>query len=230
MEVKKSAKANLENNKLLYRELGLIIALGIVLTAFEWSSTEKTESIIEEEAAVVVEVENIPITTETPPPPAEAPKIPQLSDVIDIVEDDIVVDTDLFISIEDDANLGVEIMDYVAEVEEEIIEEAALPFEAVEEQATFMGGDRNDFTIWCGKNLEYPDIARENGISGRVFVQFTIDKTGSVTNIRVIRGVDAALDKAAVDVIKKSPKWTPAKMRDRAVPVTLTVPIVFQLR
>lgn len=230
MEVKKSAKANLENKKLLYREIGLIIALGIVLTAFEWSSTEKTESIIEEDVAVVIEVENIPITTETPPPPAEAPKIPQLSDVIDIVEDDIVVDTDLFISIEDDASLGVEIMDYVAEVEEEVIEEAALPYEAVEEYATFMGGDKNDFVKWCGKNLEYPEIARENGISGRVFVQFTIDKNGNVTNVRVIRGVDAALDKAAVDVIKKSPKWAPAKMRDRAVSVSLTVPIVFQLR
>lgn len=230
MEVKKSEKANLEKNKLLYREIGLIIALGIVLTAFEWSSTEKAESIIEEETAAVIEVETIPITTETPPPPSEAPKVPQLSDVIDIVEDDIVVDTDMFISLEDDANLGVEIMDYVAEVYEETIEEAPIPYDVVEERPTFMGGDRNTFTQWVHKNLVYPEIARENGISGRVFVQFTIDIDGSVTNIKVIRGVDNSLDKAAIDVVSKSPKWTPARQRDRAVRVTLTLPIIFQLR
>ena len=124
MEVKKSEKANLENRKLFYRELGLIIALVIILAAFEWSTTEKAESVIQEETAVVIEVEEIPVTTEAPPPPPEAPKVPQLSDMIEVVDDDIVVNTDLFISLEDDADMGVEIMDYVAEVAEEtIIEE-----------------------------------------------------------------------------------------------------------
>ena len=116
MEVKKSEKANLENRKLFYRELGLIIALVIILAAFEWSTEEKAESVIQEETAVIVEVEEIPVTTEAPPPPPEAPKVPQLSDMIEVVDDDIVVDTDLFISLEDDADMGVQIMDYVAEV------------------------------------------------------------------------------------------------------------------
>ena len=103
MEVKKSAKANLENKKLFYRELGLIVALVAILAAFEWSTTEKAESVIQEETAAPIEVEEIPITTEAPPPPPEAPKVPQLSDMIEVVDDDIVVDTDLFISLEDDA-------------------------------------------------------------------------------------------------------------------------------
>lgn len=230
MEVKKSPKANLENRKLFFREIGLIVALGIVLMAFEWSTEEKGESILQEEVAVEVEVETIPITTEAPPPPPEAPKVPVLSDQIDIVDDDIVVDTDLFISLEDDANLGVEIMDYVSDVYEEVIEEEAIPFMMVEEKPSFMGGDANKFSKWVGENMVYPEIARENGIQGRVTLQFTIEADGSLTNIKVIRGVDPSLDKEAVRVVSTSPKWTPGKQRDKAVRVVYNFPVYFQLR
>ena len=82
MEVKKSPKANLENKKMFYRELGLILALGVILCAFEWSTSEKTESVIQQEEAAPVEVEQIPVTTEAPPPPPEAPKVPVLSDIL----------------------------------------------------------------------------------------------------------------------------------------------------
>ncbi len=230
MEVKKSPKANLENKKLFYRELGLIIALGVTLCAFEWSSSEKAASIIQQEEAAPIEVEQIPVTTEAPPPPPERPAVPQLSDLIEVVNDDVVVDTDLFISLEDDANMGVEIMDYVAEVADEEIDEAPLPFALVEEKPSFNGGDANEFTRWVYANIEYPDIARENGISGRVTVQFTIEADGSISNVKVLRGVDPTLDQAAIDVIKKSPKWTPGKQRDKAVRVSYQFPILFQLR
>lgn len=233
MEVKKSEKANLENRKMFYRELGLIIALVIILAAFEWSTEEKAESVIQEETAVIVEVEEIPVTTEAPPPPPEAPKVPQLSDMIEVVDDDIVVDTDLFISLEDDADMGVQIMDYVAEVAEETIIEEAVPFDAIsfEQRPTFNGGDaREEFPKWVYSQLEYPDVARENGISGRVFLQFTVEKDGTVTNVRVLRGVDPALDQEAIRVVQSSPKWTPAKQRDKAVRVSFSFPIVFQLR
>ena len=140
MEIKKSPQANLENKKLMFREIGFIFTLLIVLMAFEWKSYEKSAAVFEEEVAVEVEVENIPITTEAPPPPPEAPKIPVLSDQIDIVDDDIVAD-DVFISTEDTKDMGVEIIDYVAEVYEEEIEEAPIPFALVEEKPSFMGGD-----------------------------------------------------------------------------------------
>lgn len=231
MEVKKSPKANLENKKLFFREIGLILSLGIVLMAFEWSTKEKGESILQEEVAVEVEVETIPITTEAPPPPPEAPKVPVLSDQIDIVDDDIVVDTDLFISMEDDASLGVEIMDYVTDVYEEVIEEEAIPFAAVEERPTFMGGDPQKlFSQWVAKNLQYPEVARENGIQGRVTLQFTVETDGSLKNIRVLRGIDPSLDKEAIRVVSSSPKWTPGRQRDKAVRVTFNFPVYFQLR
>ena len=229
MEIKKSEKANLENKKLLFVEIGLIISLAIVYVALEWTSSETNVSTLEAEAEVVLEEEIIPITQETPPPPPAAPQIPVLSDQIDIVDDDIEVDDDMFMNLEDDSSLGVEIMDYV-EVEEEVVEEEAIPFQLVEEKPSFQGGDANQFSKWVNSRLVYPEIAKENGVQGRVTLQFTVEKDGSVTKVRVLRGVDPSLDKEAVRVVSMSPKWKPGKQRDRAVPVTYTFPVIFQLR
>ena len=113
MEIKKSEKANLENKKLLFVEIGLIVSLAITLFAFEWTSKETVVSTLEDTTEVLIEEEIIPITQETPPPPPAAPKIPVLSDQIDIVDDEIEIEDDMFMNLEDDASLGVEIMDYV---------------------------------------------------------------------------------------------------------------------
>ena len=229
MEIKKTEKANLENKKLLFTEIGLIISLLIVFIAFEWTQAEVTVSNLEDTTEVITEEEIIPITQETPPPPPSAPKIPILSDQIDIVDDEIELEDDMFMNLEDNADLGVEIMDYV-EVEEEVVEEEAIPFQLVEEKPSFQGGDANQFSKWVNTRLVYPEIAKENGVQGRVTLQFTVEKDGSVTKVKVLRGVDPSLDNEAVRVVSMSPKWKPGKQRDRAVPVTYTFPVIFQLR
>ncbi len=229
MEIKKSEKANLENKKLLFVEIGLVISLGITLLAFEWTSKETKVATLEDNTEVLIEDEMIAITQDTPPPPPAAPKIPVLSDQIDIVDDEIEIEDDMFMNLEDDASLGVEIMDYV-EVEEEVVEEEAIPFQLVEEKPSFQGGDANQFSKWVNQRLVYPEIAKENGVQGRVTLQFTVEKDGSVTKVKVLRGVDPSLDKEAVRVVSMSPKWKPGKQRDRAVPVTYTFPVIFQLR
>jgi len=229
MEIKKSEKANLENKKLLFVEIGLIVSLLITYVAFEWTSKETTTSVLEDTTEILIEEEIISTNIETPPPPPAAPKIPVLSDQIDIVDDEIELEDDMFVNLEDDASLGVEIMDYV-EVEEEIIEEEAIPFQMVEERPTFQGGDANLFSKWVNQRLVYPEIAKENGVQGRVMLQFTVEKDGSITKVKVLRGVDPSLDKEAVRVVSMSPKWKPGKQRDRAVPVTYTFPVIFQLR
>ena len=229
MEIKKTEKANLENKKLLFTEIGLIVSLLIVFIAFEWTQEEVKVSNLEDTTQVITEEEIIPITQETPPPPPSAPKIPILSDQIDIVDDEIELDDDMFMNLEDDASIGVEIMDYV-EVEEEVVEEEAIPFQLVEEKPSFQGGDANQFSKWVNSRLVYPEIAKENGVQGRVTLQFTVEKDGSVTKVKVLRGVAPSLDKEAVRVVSMSPKWKPGKQRDRAVPVTYTFPVIFQLR
>ena len=229
MEIKKTPKADLENRRTLFTEIGLVVALLVVWGAFSYSTKEKAVASLGEDTQVVEVEDMVPITEETPPPPPEAPKIPVLSDQIDIVEDDIKVD-DNFMSLEDDASLGVEIMDYVEEVKEEVVEEEAIPFQLVEEKPSFNGGDANEFSKWVNSKLQYPEIAKENGVQGLVTLQFTVNPDGSVSNVKVLRGVDSSLDKEAVRVVSMSPKWKPGKQRDRAVKVTYTFPVIFQLR
>lgn len=231
MEVKKSPKASLENKRFLFTEIGFVIALLAVLFAFDYSSKEKKVATLETETAAVEVEDMIPITQETPPPPEAAPKIPILSDQIDVVDDNIKIDDNLFQNLEDDANSGVEIMDYIESApEEEAIEEEAIPFQLVEEKPSFNGGDANEFSKWVNSRLVYPEIAKENGVQGRVTLQFTVNADGSVSNVKVLRGVDSSLDKEAVRVVSSSPKWKPGKQRDRAVKVTYTFPVIFQLR
>ena len=229
MEVKKSPKASLENKRLLFIEIGFVVALLATLLAFEWSSREKQESSLLAQNTEIIEEEMIPITQETPPPPPEQAKIPIISDIIDIVDDDLNVDNN-FLNLEDDANLGVEIQDYVEEVKEEVIEEETIPFQLVEEKPKFQGGDANEFSKWVNQRLVYPEVAKENGVQGRVMLQFTVNTDGSVSGVKVLRGVDPSLDKEAVRVVSSSPKWTPGKQRDRKVKVTYTFPVIFQLR
>lgn len=231
MEVKKTSKASLENKRLLFTEIGLVVALAVVYFDFEFKSKESEISMLEDTTQAIVEDEMIAIENETPPPPPEVPKMPVLSDQIDIVDDEIKLDDDMFMNLEDDANTGIEIMDYKeADVVEEEVEEEAIPFQFVEEKPKFNGGDANEFTKWVNKNLVYPEIAKENGVSGRVTLQFTVNPDGSVSNVKVVRGVDESLDKEAVRVVSMSPKWTPGRQRDRAVKVNYTFPVIFQLR
>ena len=230
MEIKKSEKASLENKRFLFTEVGFVVALLSVLGAFEYTSKEKKTAVLEADETIVEVEDMVPITQETPPPPEAAPKIPILSDNIDIVDDDIEVDDSMFQNLEDSDDLAVEIMDYVEEVEEETVEEEAIPFQLVEEKPSFQGGDANQFSKWVNSKLVYPEIAKENGVQGRVTLQFTVNADGTVSNVKVLRGVDPALDKEAVRVVSMSPKWKPGKQRDRAVKVTYTFPVIFQLR
>ena len=230
MESKISPKADLQKKNLMFLEIGLVVALGLCLLAFEWSSSDKVETIDLAAQTATVEEEEIINTQEQQEIPPEIPKIPVLSDIIDIVDDDIQVNDDLFIDTEDNANLGVEIMDYHAAGEEEEVEEEAIPFALVEEKPKFQGGDANSFSAWVNKNLNYPEIAKENGVQGRVTLQFTVNTDGSVSDVKVLRGVDSSLDKEAVRIVSQSPKWTPGKQRERPVKVTYVFPVIFQLR
>ena len=221
MEIKKTEKASMENKRFLFTEIGMVIALLIVWGAFSYTSREKKVATLEADQTVVEVEDMVPITEETPPPPEAAPKIPILSDQIDIVDDNIKVDDSMFQNIED----------YIESApEEETIEEEAIPFQLVEEKPSFNGGDANEFSKWVNSRLVYPEIAKENGVQGRVTLQFTVNADGTVSNVKVLRGVDSSLDKEAVRVVSSSPKWKPGKQRDRAVKVTYTFPVIFQLR
>ncbi len=227
MEVKKTDKANLEKKRGMFLQLGYVVVLGLVLLAFEWGTRPSELNSLGELDDMELEEEIIPITRQQnePPPP---PPPPQTTEVINIVEDDVEIEDELILDdTEADQDDAIQIVEF--EEEEEEVNEMEVFF-VVEDMPTFQGQSSDAFRIYIQQNLKYPTIAAENGVSGRVFVQFDVNEKGEITNVIVVRGVDPSLDKEAVRVVKSSPKWTPGKQRGRPVRVRFTFPIVFQLQ
>jgi len=227
MERKKSKKADLENKKGMFIQIGLVVALSIILIAFEWTSKPNDDDDTEMVAQIAMEDEMIVTRRQEPPEEQPKPETPQVAEVLDIVEDDVEIDDfDFDMEVDEDTEYDFTMI----EDEEEEVEEEQI-FYIVEDMPTFNGGDPAiEFRKYIAQNLEYPEIAAENGISGRVIVQFAINSTGNVVDAVVVRSVDPALDKEAIRVVMNSPKWTPGRQRGKAVKVLFTFPINFVLQ
>lgn len=228
MEIKKSPKADLENKKMMAVLIGLVMALGMVYIAFEWSQQEITvyEEALQGPVEIDEEMVEVTFREETPPPPPPPQPETVLSDIIDIQENDVEVETTDFNS-EDEADARVEIQAPIAPPEEE--EEEQVIHIRVEKMPEFPGGQEalNRFLV---RNIKYPLLAQENGIQGRVICQFVVNSDGSIVDISVVRGVEESLDKEAMRVIKSMPKWTPGRQGGKNVRVKYTLPIRFKLQ
>lgn len=225
MEVKKNPKANLNENITLFRQMGLILSLGILYVAFEYSYSDIKVGPVEMIDELVVEEEMVPITrAEEPPPPPPPP--PQLNlEILTIVDDDIVLDDELFLEdLELDEDSEVEILDFAEEKEVD----DDLVFQHVEQMPEFPGGYAA-LMKYLSKNLEYPSAASENGVQGRVYVNFVISKDGQIGDVKILRGVDKFLDKEAVRVVQQMPEWSPGEQRGRKVNVSCSLPVNFTL-
>ncbi len=228
MELKKNDRVNLEKRKGVFFQLGLVIALSLILIAFEWTSGGLSANEFDTGDSEQIEEEIIPITRQEQPEPPKPPEPPKVTEVLQIVEDDVVLEDELQLEdFEVDQESEIEIMEFSEEEEEE--EEAEIFF-IVEDMPSFQGKGQDGFRTYIGNNLQYPEIAAENGISGRVFVKFVIEPDGSISNVGIVRGVDPALDKEAIRVVKSSPKWAPGKQRGKPVRVSFTFPINFVLQ
>ena len=228
MEVKKSPKADLEGKKTTNLFIGAILVLAAMFLAFEWSEREKVINTDTGIAQVVFEEEIIPITEQEQPkqapPPPEAPKV---EEVLEIADNDADVE-ETTIQASDDIQQAVEVKYVEVEVEEEEVDEQQI-FTVVEEMPSFPGG-MAECMKFLGKNINYPSISQENGVQGRVTVQFVVNTDGSIVDPVVVRGVDPYLDKEALRVIKMMPKWSPGKQRGKPVRVKYTVPVMFRLQ
>ena len=228
MEIKKSPKADLENKKMMAVLIGLVMALGIMYIAFEWSQNEITvyEEALQGPVEIDEEMVEVTFREETPPPPPPPQPETVLSDIIDIQDNEAEVETTDFNS-EDDEDARVEIQAPIAPPEEE--EEEQVIHIRVEKMPEFPGGQDalNRFLV---RNIKYPLLAQENGIQGRVVCQFVVNSDGSIVDISVVRGVEESLDKEAIRVIKSMPKWTPGRQGGKSVRVKYTLPIRFKLQ
>ena len=226
MEEKKSPKANLENKKLMFIQIGMIISLLIAWMAFEHKSYDKREidpSLLNRTVEVDEEMVEITKQEEQKPQPVEMPK---QTTQLEIVQDDVEVE-DIEINAEVDQQEVIE--EYVpVEVEEEDVQEQEI-FQIVEEMPSYPGGE-GKLMEYVAKNIKYPQIARETGIQGRVFVGFVVEPDGSVSNVKVLRGIGGGCDEEAMRVVKSMPKWKPGKQRGKAVRVSYMLPVNFKLQ
>jgi len=228
MEAKKNPKADLNQFRTVFFNIGLIISLSITYTAFEWkfyddSSILDSSIIVNDEFEEVFE---IPPTEQPPPPPPEIKNVNIVT-----IEDTEELEDELEISfdIEMTEQLIVEQMPLVIEEDEEIEEEASEEiFLIVEEQPSPKGGMKA-FYKHVNSTIRYPGQSRRMGIQGKVFVQFVIEKDGAISQVIVVRGISEDCDKEAIRVVSSAPPWNPGKQRGRPVRVKMFLPISFKL-
>jgi protein TonB len=191
----------------------------------EWKSYDKVEYTVADRQVEDIPEEIIPITEQKlkPPPPP-----PQQVTIINVVEDDVVVEDEIELDVDMDDNTEMEEYVPVAQEEEKAVEEQQI-FLVVEEMPSYPGGEQEMYRF-ISQNIEYPRMAKESGISGRVFVTFVVEKDGSVTDVKVLRGIGGGCDEEAIRVIKSMPKWKAGKQRGKAVRVQYRMPIKFTLQ
>jgi len=217
MKAKKNPKISIERKRGLFFQIGLVITLMVVLVAFEWKSYEKTDYSLGQLQMDDLEDEMIPITRQEEKPPPPPPPPPE---IIEIVEDEVEIENELEVEDTDtDEN------EFIEQEEEEDSDEV---FMVVEQMPVFPGGDLG-LMKFIQKTTKYPPIAKENDITGKVFVSYVVNKKGKVTSVKVVRSVDRYLDAEAVRVVKLLPYTTAGKQRGKPVKVQYTIPINFTL-
>ncbi len=226
MEIKKSPKADLQNKRGLLLEIGLVVALALVIAAFSYTPKEhRIEKMDLSYGPVETEMTEITRNEQKPPEVPKKVEMKVITDMLQVVTNDTKITTEVdFAEFDED----VEIIQQV-DVVEEVVENDE-PFITAETMPSFQGGGIQEFRVWVQSNVKFPQIALENGIQGRVTLQFVIERDGRLTNIVVLQSPDRSLSEEATRVLSKSPKWSPGKQRNQPVRVKYTLPVDFRLQ
>ena len=227
MERKKIEALDLERKRPLFFNIGLGIAISLTLVAFNWKS--KIDPIDITKPVDIFEPTYEVVATKFPEP--EPPKPKPLEKKSQSNQPPILVESDVIDKLIDDQPIDVEepveidFSDAMVEIIEEPVDKV---HEIVESMPEFPGG-MEAFYKYVAEEMDYPSLARRMGIEGRVYVQFVIDKDGSITEVNAVRGIGAGCDEEAELVLANAPKWVPGKQRGRAVKVRMILPITFRL-
>ena len=229
MEDKKTPKADLQNKKALFFEIGLCVSLFLIIIAFRSHQEEVTIQLMET-TTEIIEMEIVEITREEQKPPeVRQQQVQVTSDILNIVRDDRRIEASLtFSDFDQDAEFTFQPA-AGGGTAEEFMDDGEL-FMNVDEMPQFQGGDNVAFRSWVMGQIRYPAAAQENGVQGRVTLGFVVERDGSVSNIEVLHTPDRSLGEEAVRVVRSSPKWTPGKQRGVPVRVRFTLPVEFQLQ
>ncbi len=225
METKKSKKANLENKRALFLEIGFVLALTLVLLGFQWTKTELEIGSLGNLPDLQGEEEIIPITRQELQKPIIPPKPQPVVLELNIVDDDMDLEDEFEL---DDFEANQDDIIEIMEVAEED-EDYDTIFVIVEEMPLFQGEDLDGFRRYIQETCKYPPIAEENSISGTVHVNFVVNRKGELVEINIARGVDPSLDNEVIRALKAAPKWTPGMQRGKPVMVRMSMPVKFTL-
>jgi len=227
METKKTKRADLEGKRMIFLEIGLIVALSFILMALQWKSPDKKLDKFEAYYREAEVEEIIPITEQQkllPPPPVHQVR------KINIVTNDQKAQENIVIDAEADEETAIEeyipVQDLI-HVEEEVVEEEPI-FIVVESAPGFPGGT-GALMRFLTDNIKYPIMAKEANIQGTVFLSFIVSKTGEISDITVLRGIGGGCNEEAVRVVGLMPEWEPGKQRGIPVNVRFTLPVKFIL-
>jgi protein TonB len=225
MEAKKTPKADLTKKSGMFLNLGLAVAVGITLAAFEYKSDDGGDlKDLGQVSDNFEEILDIPITEQPPPPPPppiEQPVIKEIPDEVKI-EDKIEVNFDV------DVKETTVIKEVVIADVPVVVEKVDEIFDVVETQPSPPGG-MSAWNKYLSDNLKYPTQARRMGVEGSVIVVFVVNTDGSIQDVEVLRGIGGGCDEEAVRVVKGAPKWEPGKQRGRPVRTRMRLPIRFKL-
>ncbi len=226
LEAKKYKHADLLLYRPLFLSIGLTSALLLVIVAFSIKTKTSNEVVeLANTGNVMEEILEIPPTTITPPPPTiQLPKITEVPNEAEIIEE---VKANFDVEIGTDTKLEEIVLSEPSVIDNET-EKADEIFIVVEESAVPKGG-MPAFYKMASENLRYPAQARRMNVEGKVFVEFVVDKEGKISNIVVVKGIGAGCDEEAIRILKLSPDWLPAKQRGKPVKQRIVLPIFFKL-
>lgn len=218
--------------------IGIFIICMVILIPYLQASTAAKHK-ARDAKEVIAEMANDLQKEEAPPPPPPPPPPPAEQQVVVKYVAPVIVDS---VKVEDESKLMIadeqvattvnkEVVEVVEQKQEEVVEQEKEEevFVVVEEMPEFPGGT-NALRKFLAESVKYPVVAQENGIQGKVYVNFVVNKDGSVSGAKVARGVDPSLDTEALRVVSSMPKWKPGKQRGVPVRVSYTVPISFVLQ
>lgn len=228
MEPKKTKNADLGEKSFLFFNIGLVISLSLAIMAFKYKVYEDTSAKdLNQNRHTIEELIEPPVTEQLPPPPTPQIEQPQIVEV----PNDQKIEEDIKINMDIETHLDKVVMEapvMVAPAVEEEKEDPHQIFIVVEETAVPVGGITAFYEYVLGK-LKYPAQARRMEIEGKVFVEFVVEKDGSITDVKAIKGIGAGCDEEAVRVVGESPKWKPAKQRGKSVRQRMVLPITFKM-
>ncbi|MBL6446254.1 TonB family protein [Fulvivirga sp. 29W222] len=217
MEKRKNPEKDLRKQSGLFFHIGLLAAMMLAVSAFEYRAAEVIEP-IDIESGNAIEDPIIPITVHEPPPPK--PK-PVLANPVEAEPDEIEVKTEVTFDI-------TELPDPEPILEEPPVEKAETTFTIVEEMPAPEGGLEALYKF-INKRLKYPVQARRMGIEGTVYMSFIVDEKGNMVDIQIAKGIGAGCDKEVLRIFENPPKWNPGKQRGIPVKVRQIIPVKFVL-